>query len=401
MQIQYVVIIGSSRLPNMSAHGVRLAHLSAAFAQLGIETLLICKNNDKIEKDFFSYYDVEKNFTIKKIDFQKVGDRFSRFPFLNKIGYKIEHYLWADKVKNICQKSFRNTLFITDSCFQAWLLSKNGMRTLLEIHCIPGKISLQWLKRFTKTKGFAGIVTLTESMKYFMIDSFKISRDKIAIIHSAFDPKKFENLPTKEDARARLDLPLDVPIIGYIGRFKPMGIEKGIPQLIEAVAKMQKKRRVILFCAGGPLEYEEHYRDIASKFGLADSNFVLKGYIPHADISLHICACDILPINWDDIPELNLAASPMKMFEYMAAGGCIVASSIPSLSCVLKDKINSLLVQPGNIQCLVNAFEEILNSKVISDTISKNARIDAFANYTWQARAQKMLTHAKNILGVS
>ena len=39
--------------------------------------------------------------------------------------------------------------------------------------------------------------------------------------------------------------------------------------------------------------------------------------------------------------------SPLKLFEYLAAGRPIVASRLPALAEVLEDGVNALLVAPG------------------------------------------------------
>ena len=42
--------------------------------------------------------------------------------------------------------------------------------------------------------------------------------------------------------------------------------------------------------------------------------------------------------------------SPLKLFEYMAAGRAIVASDLPAIREVLRDGENALLVTPGDAE---------------------------------------------------
>ena len=49
--------------------------------------------------------------------------------------------------------------------------------------------------------------------------------------------------------------------------------------------------------------------------------------------------------------------SPLKLFEYLAAGRPIVASNLPALREVLTDGINAVLVEPGNAAALASAVE--------------------------------------------
>ena len=49
--------------------------------------------------------------------------------------------------------------------------------------------------------------------------------------------------------------------------------------------------------------------------------------------------------------------SPLKLFEYMAAGPAIVASDLPSIREVLHDDVDALLVTPGDAAALAAAID--------------------------------------------
>jgi glycosyltransferase involved in cell wall biosynthesis len=82
----------------------------------------------------------------------------------------------------------------------------------------------------------------------------------------------FEGLPTKEECRLRLDLPLGHPIVGYIGRFQTFEMEKGIPELIQAMTYLPSfnGNEPVLLCVGGPMNVVPGYLDLARRFGLGE-----------------------------------------------------------------------------------------------------------------------------------
>ena len=77
--------------------------------------------------------------------------------------------------------------------------------------------------------------------------------------------------------------------------------------------------------------------------------------------------------------------SPLKLFEYLAAGRPIVASNLPALREILTDGINALLVEPGNAAALAAALNALAHNPQLSDRLARRAFADA-ALYSWDAR---------------
>jgi glycosyltransferase involved in cell wall biosynthesis len=81
--------------------------------------------------------------------------------------------------------------------------------------------------------------------------------------------------------------------------------------------------------------------------------------------------------------------SPLKMFEYMAAGRAILSSDLPVLHEVLNDK-NAVFCQPEVVSDWLPAFSAIIADKGRRETLAGQARQDA-NQYSWQVRAQRAL----------
>jgi glycosyltransferase involved in cell wall biosynthesis len=82
--------------------------------------------------------------------------------------------------------------------------------------------------------------------------------------------------------------------------------------------------------------------------------------------------------------------SPLKLFEYMAAGVPVVASDLPALREVLRDGENAVLVAPDDPGALAQGIRRVLEDKPLADRLAAQARRDAQA-HTWTARAQAIL----------
>ena len=89
------------------------------------------------------------------------------------------------------------------------------------------------------------------------------------------------------------------------------------------------------------------------------------------------------------VPTVNWM-SPLKVFEYMAAGRAIVASDLPVLHEVLTNGRNALLVSPEDESAWIRALLS-LSDEVSRHRLARQARRDVEAGYTWNLRVQNVL----------
>jgi len=82
-------------------------------------------------------------------------------------------------------------------------------------------------------------------------------------------------------------------------------------------------------------------------------------------------------------------ASPMKMFEYMAAGRAIVTADLPVIREVLNEK-NAIFCEPDDVGKWKVEIEKLLTDEPRRLELGRQARQDV-QGYTWLARAEKIV----------
>jgi glycosyltransferase involved in cell wall biosynthesis len=82
-------------------------------------------------------------------------------------------------------------------------------------------------------------------------------------------------------------------------------------------------------------------------------------------------------------------ASPMKMFEYMAAGRAIVTADLPVIREVLNEK-NAVFCGPDDLNDWKLGIEKLLADEPRRTELGKQAKEDV-QKFTWLARAEKIL----------
>ena len=104
-------------------------------------------------------------------------------------------------------------------------------------------------------------------------------------------------------------------------------------------------------------------------------------------------ACDIVTIPWGWNEFSAYYTSPMKLFEYMAAGTPIIASDLPSIREVLQHRETAWLVEPGNPTDLAEGIKHLMNDSCLKNRLS-SAACKAVRQHTWRERALRILNEA-------
>jgi glycosyltransferase involved in cell wall biosynthesis len=214
--------------------------------------------------------------------------------------------------------------------------------------------------------------------------------DRILVLPNAVVMEDFDIPESREECRRRLGLPEGRKIIGYIGMFVTYGIEKGIPTLIRSLARLQSRfdPPPMLVCVGGPLSLADEYHRIADSAGVPRDSLRIVDFQPRSEVARWIKACDVCTIPSPRKKVFIEHASPMKLFEYMAAGVPVAASDLPVLRDVLRDGRNGLLIPPEDPQAWAEGIGRILENPRLAEELVREGR-ETVRNNSWERRAAR------------
>ena len=233
------------------------------------------------------------------------------------------------------------------------------------------------LKRFsTNSKGLADIY-IKEGL----------SSEKLVVAHNGVDLENFETDNSPSQLREQLGLPQGVKIVCYCGNTY---IGRGIELLIDAALRFKE---TVFLVVGGLEEDNKRYASLAEEKGA--ENFLIRGFVPHTEVPAYLRASDVLVIPYSSAmtikggTEAGEFTSPIKLFEYMAAGRPIVSSSMPTMHEVLEDGKTACFFETDNFSSFCEKLNVVLNNSNFSKTLSENAS-SKVRDYTWEARVKKI-----------
>jgi glycosyltransferase involved in cell wall biosynthesis len=168
-----------------------------------------------------------------------------------------------------------------------------------------------------------------------------------------------------------------------------VGHEKGIPDLIRAAAvSALRKLDPLLLCVGGPMDSVPGYEELARALGLPSSATRFVDRVPNTEVPTWLAALDVAAMPYPR-DSAQTFVSPLKLYEYMAAGLPIVATDLPGMREVL-DNGNAVLVPPGDAEGLGHALARLLSDPQAAAALAEKARRDAAEN-SWNRRAELAL----------
>lgn len=181
-------------------------------------------------------------------------------------------------------------------------------------------------------------------------------------------------------------LPSNKFTIGFVGTMKPW---HGLPTLVDAFAQLHHRHphTRLLIVGDGP-ERSRLEADLIDR-GIGDAvQFI--GKVPPSEVPGYLASMDVAVAPYPDHPDFYF--SPLKVYEYMAAGLPIVASRIGQISTLIEDGVNGVLYEPGNSQQLSNCLDSLRQQPGLRTQLGKNARDTVRRSHTWKQAVQKIFS---------
>ena len=163
--------------------------------------------------------------------------------------------------------------------------------------------------------------------------------------------------------RAQFNLPEDVPLLLFIGRF----IEaKGLIDVIRACTVLRDgDRKFMLLCVGDGPARQDAEAEVA-RLAL-QSNVRFFGYIPEAQASAFYANSTILLF-----PTYHYEGFPMVIFGAAAAGLPIITTRIRAAADYLQEPANCLWIEPREPKMLAGKVISLLDNFQLSASMSAN-----------------------------
>jgi len=367
-----VYYIANARMPNEKAHGIQIAKMCEAFMASGVDlTLVVPSRGSGSLKQAYSLAHEVPLLRLPVLNVQFLGPVGYRLTALQFIAGSLLYLWWkvlmgerfAIYTVDMDQFSFAPLVWVPRPVFT-------------EMHSIKRTGFL--LRHFFKR---ANVIATNALIAEGLSHTFSIPPERLLTEPNGVDESVLRNENSQQEARVKLNLPLDKPFALYVGRFYEW---KGLEILAEAAPVSPLPIYVV---GGTKEEYEQVTRMSGEKLHYA-------GARPVEEVPLWVAAADVvLVLGTAKNEESYRYTSPMKIFEYLAAGRSTVASRTPAVASIMQED-TAFWYEPDDARSLAHAIHEAYTSSAAPAKIAAGRALAAA--HTWRRRAERILAFMRS-----
>jgi glycosyltransferase involved in cell wall biosynthesis len=282
-----------------------------------------------------------------------------------------------------------------------WAAKKHGIPLLLEVNSPLADEKRQqgrlWFFRIARAlEGFAfrnatRVLVVTEALKAILIERAGLDPQRVLVIHNGVRPQTFDRSES-ERAASREGMKLGQrPVIGSVAFFLEW---HGLDRLLECISRDEMLRGGVdvLLVGDGPAV--PRLKQMAASAGL-EGYVRFTGSVPHDSVPALLSAMDIVVL-----PKAQPYASPLKLFEYLAAGKAIVAPRQSNFMEVLTEGVDALCFSPDDADELRRTLRVLVQDDDLRQRLGTAARETIQQRgLTWEANADRIIEAFEQIDG--
>lgn len=241
----------------------------------------------------------------------------------------------------------------------------------------------------------ARIICISPRLKEHLKTKWHVDDSKLTVLPIAADVDTFKPSYDTETIRKSLGLTTE-PVVLWVGGFYPW---HDLSLLLDSFSLLLKRRPDARLVLVGDGNTRSSVIDRVAKNGLSHA-VIMTGAVAHSEVPEMLSIADVAAV-----PSPPITASsggtgtPLKLFEYMAAGKAIVATALDEAADVIRDGHNGVLVEPGDVNSFAETMLKLINDPEERLRLGRNAREQAINQYSWEHYTRRLIEIYLNVLG--
>ena len=230
--------------------------------------------------------------------------------------------------------------------------------------------------------GSDAVLTVSSALRRYVI-ARGAKPERTLVQPNGVDTRRFRPDRDGGGARARLCIPADAVVIGFSGSLKPW---HGTDLLVEAFGALRAHHPAARLLVIGEGPQEDALRRQVARLRMAPA-VVFTGRVDHEKIPELLCAIDVAVAPYRQVPGFYF--SPLKIYEYMAAGRAVVASAAGEIPDLVRPEETGLLCAPDDARSLAAALTRLCENAALRQRLGDAARKEAL-HHDWLEHAGRV-----------
>jgi len=175
------------------------------------------------------------------------------------------------------------------------------------------------------------------------------------------------------------------PIILFVGALDKQHYFKGIEKLIEAFSMIASKNNLAKLVLIGKGNLENYYYKLAVKKKIVNQLQIINS-ASDQDLANWYRLASVLVL-----PSINQSeAFGLVLLEAMSCATPVIASNLPGVRNVFKNKEHGFLIKPGDAEALAQKLDYLLNNPELARKMGDAARDFIEERYSWQKVGERL-----------
>ena len=215
------------------------------------------------------------------------------------------------------------------------------------------------------------------------LDRYPNARGRVHVVPNGVNPDRFP-----EGVASSWSTPPGTFTVGFVGSLKPW---HGLSNLVEAFGMLhQMHPNARLLIVGDGPERENTVADLRARALLEAAYFA--GSVQPNEVPGMLASMDVGVAPYPRLSHFYF--SPLKVYEYMAAGLPVAASRVGQLAELIEDGFNGLLCAPSDPTALAAALNRLCCAPELRVRLGQAARATVLRDHTWNAVVHRILSLA-------
>jgi sugar transferase (PEP-CTERM/EpsH1 system associated) len=208
------------------------------------------------------------------------------------------------------------------------------------------------------------VIAVCELVRQAEIKRTRVSPEHVVTIYNGVDVEQFSAVNVQAAARVRhiFDVPIDVLLVGSVGRLHP---QKDFATLLAAITQVRKHIPTVRLLLVGDGELRDELESQARSLGLSE---IVTFVGSRTDVPQILAAVDVFTLSslWEGMSNAVLEA--------MAAELPVVATAVGGTPEVVVDGVTGLLVPPHDPTSLARALTTLLREPALRRKMGQAGR---------------------------
>jgi glycosyltransferase involved in cell wall biosynthesis len=235
------------------------------------------------------------------------------------------------------------------------------------------------------------VFTVTRVLGRMLVD-LGVAAERVVVCPNGADLEPFRDARRKaQELRGRFPLEGRL-VLGFIGFPRPWHRLDLLLRAMKALREAGAPELALLIIGDGPARGE--VEATAKSLGLGQEVHTT-GALPREEVPAAVGLLDIAVI-----PAINEYASPLKLFDSLAAGVPTVAPDQENLRELVTHEVDALLFRSGDGDALARELGRLVRDRALRAALGTRGRETLErASYTWAANARRVATELAAVRG--